>query len=110
MKYRNFITIILMVIFVVFIGYSHGDEDKKIQKVTSSTINSENADSLAEDHNGENEEHAEAQTEEDFNTIRKDVEDSATFVVLKAVSLAVAIIGLAIVYLPRRKKEDENNA
>ncbi len=115
MKYYNFLTIILMVIFVVSIGYSHvdGDEHKKKQKVTSQTMNSENADTLMEGHNGEkedqygeNENHMDMQLEADFETIRNEVEDSATFVILKAVSLAVAIFGLTIVYFPRRKKEE----
>lgn len=114
MKYYNFLTIFLMVIFIVSIGYSHGDGDehKKKQKVTSQTMNSESANTMMEDHDGESEEHMETQMKTqmgtDFNTIRKDVEDSATFVILKAGSLAVAIFGLAIVYLPRRKKEEHN--
>jgi hypothetical protein len=115
MKYYNFLTIFLMVIFVVSIGYSHGDENKKKQKVTSQTMNSESADTMMQDHNSENEDqHGEnvnnmdTHMNEDFETIRKDVEDSATMVTLKAVSLAIAIVGLAIVYLPRRKKEEHN--
>lgn len=117
MKYNNFLTIFLMVIFVVSIGYSHGDGDehKKKQKVTSQTMNSENGNTMMEDQHNENEDehgedvsHMDLHMNKDFATIRKDVEDSATMVTLKAVSLAFAIIGLAIVYLPRRKKEEHN--
>ncbi len=122
MKYYNFLTIFLMVIFVVSIGYSHGDEHKKKQKVTSQTMNSESDNTMTEDQHsmmedqhsenedqqGENVNHMDTHMNEDFAIIRKDVEDSATMVTLKAVSLAVAIIGLTIVYLPRRKKEEQN--
>ena len=108
MKYYNFLTILLMVIFVVSIGYSHGDDDKKKQKVTSQTMNSESADTMMQDQHSENEDHMDTHMNEDFAIIRKDVEDSATMVTLKAVSLAIAIVGLAIVYLPRRKKEEHN--
>jgi len=117
MRYYNFLTIFLMVIFVVSIGYSHGDDDKKKQKVTSQTMNSENDNTMMEDQHNENEDehgedvsHMDLHMNKDFATIRKDVEDSATMVTLKAVSLAFAIIGLAIVYLPRRKKKEEHNA
>ncbi len=115
MKYYNFLTVFLMVIFVVSIGYSHGDEHKKKQKVTSQTMNSESDNTMMEDQHSENEDqqgenvsHMDLHMNEDFAIIRKDVEDSATMVTLKAVSLAVAIIGLTIVYLPRRKKEEQN--
>ncbi len=40
--------------------------------------------------------------ERDFDTIRAGVKSSTTFIVIKALALAVVLIGLGVVYLPRK--------
>ncbi len=40
--------------------------------------------------------------ERDVDTIRAAVQRSTTFIVIKALALAVAIVGVGVVYLPRR--------
>lgn len=40
--------------------------------------------------------------ERDFDTIRATVQSTTTFIVIKALTLAVAIVGLGVVYLPRK--------
>ncbi len=81
-------------------------ENKKIEKVTSVTMqheNEEQGDSLQDA-----EENEEA-LRKDFSTIRKEVEESSVPTVIKAVSLGIFIFGLAYVYLPKKRKEKSDD-
>ncbi len=101
---KRFVYFLLTLIFltvVAFNGYAHeGDDKEKPHKVTSETIkggHSGDASQLTKA--------AEQNTmEKDFQTIRREVERSTIFIVIKALALAVAIAGIALVYLRRQKQ------
>lgn len=86
----------LVIVFIAFFSlnaYGHDDEkEKKPAKVTSATT--QEPDTQAEP----------PAAERDFEIIRSEVQSSTTFIVIKALALAVAIIGLGAVYLPRKNK------
>lgn len=92
----------LVIVFIAFISlnvYGHDDEkEKKPAKVSSATVqepDTQAAESVV--------------AERDFEIIRSEVQSSTTFIVIKALALAVAIIGLGAVYLPRKRWGKGNN-
>lgn len=99
--------LVLMVSFVALStdAYGHGDEKhKKPEKVSSAMMHGEAMDTT---HHEEMEgmQTPQLQTvDRDFETIRAEVQSSTTFIVIKASALAVAIVGLGVVYLPRKRK------
>ncbi len=104
--------LVLMVSFVALStdAYGHGDEKhKKPEKVSSAMMHGEAMDTTHhEEMEGMHDEQMQTpqlQTvERDFETIRAEVQSSTTFIVIKASALAVAIVGLGVVYLPRKRK------
>jgi hypothetical protein len=86
-------------------AYAHeGEEPEKVQKVTSETMGRESSQGKSEglaQQSGHDEKAAQAMMAKDFQTIRKEVSSSAIFIVIKALALAIAIAGIALVYLKR---------
>ncbi len=81
-------------------GYAHeGEDNEEPRKVTSETIAGDHSESG-------HDEQAEAAMEKDFQTIRDEVARSAVFVIIKTLALAVAIAGIALVYLGRKRQGD----
>ena len=72
-------------------------DTEKVEKVTSASLEHE-----AQDANTKKE------TEKDLAAITAKVEKSTVPTVIKAISLAVIISGLAYAYYPRKKKEVPN--
>jgi len=99
----NFTVILAAVLLSSVIGYSHENHSKKPQKVTDSSIIATGSDTV----NTNQKEIEQIETQRDFEKIREEVKSSSAFVVTKAVALALAIGGLAFVYLRRRNKGDE---
>lgn len=91
MKYGILWLFILLAAFPMN-TFCHEDEKDKPKKVSSATMQEENP-QAAED----------KVAERDFELIRAEVQSSTTFIVIKALSLAIAIIGLGAVYLPRKR-------
>lgn len=89
---------------------AHGDEKnkgmEKVEKVTSMQQSMQHDDEAQSDSLREAEENE--AVEKDFSTIRKEVEETSVPTVIKAVSLAVFIFGLAYAYFPKKKKEKSN--
>jgi len=88
-----------MLIFLSPVAASaHGDK-KEAEEVTATTTlspkegNNYIIDSLEQ-----------AEKQKDFAEIRKDVKESAVPTVIKALSLAAIIAGLAFLYIPKKKK------
>lgn len=86
---------------------AHGDEKhkEKVEKVSTAVQEEKdhaNSDSLAQ--TKENETQA-----KDFAQIHEYVEKSTVPTVIKAISLAAFIAGFALLYLPRKKKENSND-
>ncbi len=82
-----------------------GDEKReKPEKVTSAMMQEKAADTthLEAGHAGDKQAAQDTTAERDFDTIRAGVKSSTTFIVIKALALAVAIIGLGVVYMPRK--------
>ncbi|NOY59117.1 MAG: hypothetical protein GXO75_09310 [Calditrichaeota bacterium] len=103
MKKFNFTVILAAVLLFSVMGYSHENHNKKPRKVTDSSIVSTSSDTV----NINQKTSEQIETERDFETIRQDVERSSVFIVFKAIGLALAIGGLAFVYLRRRNGGDE---
>ncbi len=104
MKYR-FLLLTATLIALSTNAYGHGDDTrKKPEKVSSATMQEKTKDSthLEAGHEGDTQAARDKVAERDFDTIRAVVKSSKLFVVLKALALAVAIIGLGVVYLPRK--------
>lgn len=102
--------IICIAVFFTFLApaviNAHGDEKhkEKVEKV-STTMHQEDEhahnDSLAQAEEKES-------MEKDFETIRESVEESTVPTVIKGLSLAAIIAGLAFLYLPKKRKENSN--
>lgn len=97
---------IILLFLISAIVKAHGDEHHKEKMGKVSTMmhwedEHEHSDSLEQVEEKES-------MEKDFKTIREDVEQSVVPTVIKAISLAAVIAGLAFLYLPRRKKESNN--
>jgi hypothetical protein len=102
---NNFFALILCMFFspVVILAQGSKEPKEKVEKVTEKMLvkkEQPQSDSLgpAED----------KQTKKDFAEIRKTAENGTVPAVIKALSLAVFIAGLAFLYLPRKKKEVSN--
>ncbi len=100
-----FLAFILCMLFSPIVTMAQGgDEPKeKVEKVTEKLLQKQEqtqSDSLgqAED----------KQIKKDFAEITKTVEKGTVPTVIKALSLAAFIAGLAILYLPKKKKEVSN--
>lgn len=105
---------IMFLFFSSAVIMPHGDEKHKGKVEKVSTMQMENmhsqmnmegesvhSDSLRQVKENETQ-------EKDFAQIRKDVENSTVPTVIKAISLAAFIAGMAFLYLPRKKKENSN--
>ncbi|GBD93402.1 hypothetical protein BMS3Abin05_00985 [bacterium BMS3Abin05] len=103
MKKFYFTVILAAVLLFSVMGYSHENHNKTPRKVTNSSIISTRSDTI----NINQKTSEQIKTEQDFETIRQEVKSSSVFIVFKAIGLALAIGGLAFVYLRRRNKGDE---
>ncbi|NIA30535.1 MAG: hypothetical protein GWP06_11565 [Actinobacteria bacterium] len=103
MKKFNFTIILWAVLLFSVIGYAHEGHSKKPRKVTDSSVISTSSDTV----NINQKTSEQIETERDFETIRQDVESSSVFIVFKAIGLALAIGGLAFVYLRKGNEGDE---
>ena len=93
-----------MIFFPFIIEAQSGDEPKeKVEKVTEKML--EKKEQTQSDSLGQTEE---KQRKKDFAEITKTVEKGTVPTVIKALSLAAFIAGLAILYLPKKKKEVSN--
>ncbi len=97
MKYGISLLIILLIAFSMN-AYGHEEEKEKPKKVSSATMQEENTQATED-----------TSAERDFDNIVAEVQNSTTFIVIKALTLAVAIIGVGAVYLPRKRKGMGNN-
>jgi len=103
---KIFFAVIVFLFFPFTVAMPHGDEKhkEKVEMVsTQMQMEGERGRSDSLEQAGENK-----AKEKDFAEIRKDVEKSTVPTVIKAVSLAAFIAGLAFLYLPRRRKENSN--
>ena len=102
---NNFFALIICMLFSPIITMAQeGDKPKeKVEKVTEKLL--ANQEQPQSDSAGQTED---IQRKKDFAEIRKAVEKDTVPTVIKVISLAVIIAGLAILYLPRRKKEVSN--
>ncbi len=84
-------------------GQGH-DAPEKPEKVTSAMMQEKTADTTHREagHVGDTQAAQDTAAERDFDTIRAGVKSSTAFIVVKALALAVAIIGLGVVYMPRK--------
>lgn len=99
--------LLLTVLLIVLSTNAYGQDDeksKKPEKVTSAMMQEKTTDTTHPGAGREGNTQAAQDTaaERDFDTIRAGVKSSTTFIVIKALALAVAIIGLGFVYLPRK--------
>jgi Flp pilus assembly protein TadB len=104
MKY-GFLLLTASLIALSTNAYGQGDEkSKKPEKVTSAMMQEKTTDTTQAQTGREGNTQAARDTvaERDFDVIRAGVKSSTAFIVIKALSLAVAIIGLGVVYLPRK--------
>ena len=107
MSKKIFYISILLVFLAPALILAHGDEKHKEKVEKVSTLMNEvtghvHSDSLAQSEKNES-------MEKDFATIRENVSKSAVPTVIKAVSLAAIIAGLAFLYLPKKRKENSND-
>lgn len=114
LKENFLITLTFIFIFSIAV-MPHGDEEhkEKVQKVSSEMQMEDQHSQMKMEgehvHSDSLEEAEENKAQErDFAQIREDVENSTVPTVIKAVSLAAFIIGLAFLYLPRKKKGNLN--
>jgi hypothetical protein len=94
--------IICMLFSPIVIMAQEGDKPKeKVEKVTEKVLQEQTpADSSVKTED--------AQMKKDFAEITKAVEKGTVPTVIKVISLAVIIAGLAFLYLPKKKKEVSN--
>jgi len=104
---------ISIAIFLLFLSpvaiKPHGDE-KEVKKVTAATIMHQDGD---DDHDHEYRDSLEQvenqkSMNKDFAEIKEDVANSAVPTVIKALSLAIIIAGLAFLFIPRKKEGGTN--
>ncbi|MBK5194151.1 MAG: hypothetical protein JJE07_13285 [Flavobacteriaceae bacterium] len=99
---KKTITIALLFLFLTPMPImAQGDKEEeaaeKVEKVTSASLEGEAQDDSTK-----------KETEKDLAAITSEVEKSTVPTVIKAVSLAVIIFGLAYAYYPKKKKEVPN--
>ncbi len=96
--------IIYAVVILIFLAPAaikpHGDK-KEVKKVTTTTMMNDDDDHDIKD-SVEQAENLKLM-QKDFAEIRKDVEESSVPTVIKALSLAAVIAGLAFFYVPKKK-------
>jgi hypothetical protein len=102
---NNFFALIICMVFspIVIMAQSSKEPKEKVEKVTEKMLlkkEQPQSDSL-----GQTED---KQTKKGFAEIRKAVENGTVPTVIKALSLAAFIAGLAFLYLPKKKKEVSN--
>jgi hypothetical protein len=102
---NNFFALIICIFFSpIIIMAQGGDQPKeKVEKVTEKLL--ANQEQTQSDSLGQTEA---KQTKKDFAEISKAVKNGTVPTVIKALSLAVFIAGLAFLYLPKKKKEVSN--
>ncbi len=102
---NNFFALIICMFFSpIVIMAQDGDEPKeKVEKVTQKML--EKKEQTQSDSLGQAED---KQIKKDFAEISKAVENGTVPTVIKAISLAAFIAGLAFLYLPKKKKEVSN--
>ncbi len=109
MKYGILLLMTFLVAFSMN-AYGHGGEKhQKPEKVSSAMMQKERTDTTHDEqikgvHEGDTHATDEKVAEQDFDTIRSEVQNSTTFIVIKALALAAALIGFGAVYLPRKRK------
>jgi hypothetical protein len=101
--------LLLMASLLALSTNAHGqghDTPEKPEKVTSAMMQDKTPDTTHDEAEHEDDTQAahDPVAERDFETIRAAVQRSTTLVVIKALALAVAITGMAVVYLPRRRE------
>jgi Flp pilus assembly protein TadB len=104
MKYA-FLVVAASVMALSTNASGQGDEKReKPEKVTSAMMQEKTADTTHREagHVGDTQAAKDTAAERDFDTIRAGVKSSTAFIVVKALALAVAIIGLGVVYMPRK--------
>ncbi len=100
--------VLLMTSLIVLATNASGQGDEKRtapEKVSSALMQEETTDPTHHEagHEGDTQAAQDTVAERDFDTIRAAVRSSTTFIVIKALALVVAIIGVGAVYLPRRR-------
>ncbi len=100
--FKKTITIVLLFLFLTpTIINAQGDKkdegSEKVEKVTSASLEREAQDDSTK-----------KETKKDLAAITAEVKKSTVPTVIKAISLAVIIFGLAYAYYPRKKKEVPN--
>ena len=102
---NNFFALIICMFFSPIVIMAQGGKEpkEKVEKVTEKMLvkkEQPQSDSL-----GQTED---KQTKKDFAEISKAVKNGTVPTVIKALSLAAFIAGLAFLYLPKKKKEESN--
>jgi hypothetical protein len=112
-KVMKYLRVALMVALLAFSGstvFAHGDKKPKPpEKVSSAmmsagTIDTVHRQGMLRMHEETEDTVGQGTTQRDFETIRAEVQGSSAFIVIKALALAAAIAGLAILYLPRKNR------
>ncbi len=103
--YKYFFVFIICMLFspIVTMAQEGEEPEEKVEKVTEKLLDKQEP-TQSESH-GHTED---KQMKKDFAEITKTVEKGTVPTVIKALSLAVFIAGLAILYLPKKKKEVSN--
>lgn len=107
MLHKTISVVILLLFLSPAVIKPHGDK-KEVKKVTAAAMMHQD-----DDHNHDYRDSLEQAAnqklmEKDFAEIKENVANSAVPTVIKAVSLALIIAGLAFLFIPR-KKEGETN-
>ena len=102
---NSFFALIICMFFspIVTMGQSGKEPKEKVEKVTEKML--EKKEQPKSDSAGQSED---TPTKKDFAEITKAVDKSTVPTVIKALSLAAVIAGLAFLYLPKKKKEVSN--
>lgn len=102
---NSFFALIICMFFSPFIimAQSGKEPQEKVEKVTEKML--EKKEQPQSDSSGQTED---KQAKKDFAEISKTVDKGTVPTVIKALSLAAFIAGLAFLYLPKKKKEISN--
>ena len=102
---NSFFAFIICMFFspIVSIAQDGKEPKEKVEKVTEKML--EKKEQPQSDSAGQSED---TQTKKDFAEISKAVDKGTVPTVIKALSLAAFIAGLAFLYLPRKKREVSN--
>ena len=101
----NFLVLIICMVFMPMVMRAQSGEapKEKVEKVTEKML--EKKEQPQSDSAGQTED---KQAKKDFAEISKAVDKGTVPTVIKALSLAAFIAGLAFLYLPKKKKEVSN--